>query len=84
MSVTAHFPAALQSIAGHTIVVTEPVTNVGELLRALESLAPGISAELDDPLYNIAVNDEILLHKVEQHPVADGDVVEIVPTLAGG
>ena len=45
---------------------------------------PGLGKELDDPLYNIAVNDELLLHAVDQRPLADGDIVEIVPTMAGG
>jgi molybdopterin converting factor small subunit len=30
------------------------------------------------------VNDEMLLHSVDRHPVKDGDVVEIVPAISGG
>ena len=71
-------------VAGECIVVREAVANVGQLLHALERLKPGIYKELDDPLYNIAVNDEILLHAVDAREVRDGDIVEIIPSMAGG
>ena len=67
-----------------SIVVRESVSTVGQLIEALDRLTPGIARELDDPLYNIAVNDEILLHAVEARSVKDGDVVEVVPSMAGG
>ena len=66
------------------MMVSEPVANVGQLIKVLDRLVPGLAIELDDPLYNIAVNDEMLLHGVDQRAVADGDVVEIIPTMAGG
>lgn len=83
--VTVNFPAALQPIAGGaSLIVRESVTNIGQLLQALERLAPGLGEQLDDPLYNFAVNNELLLHAVDQRPIADGDVVEVIPTMAGG
>ena len=82
--VTVNFPASLAHIAGHSVVVREAVSNVGQLIQALEKLAPGMAKELDDPLYNIAINQEILLHSVDSRPVNDGDVVEIIPSMAGG
>ena len=69
---------------GQSLVVRESVSTVGQLLGALERLAPGLGTELDDPLYNIAVNGELLLHAVDQRPIAEGDVVEVIPTMAGG
>ena len=85
LAVTVNFPAALRPVAGgDSLVVREGVSTVGQLLAALERLAPGLGKELDDPLYNLAVNDELLLHAVDQRPLADGDIVEIVPTMAGG
>ena len=85
LAVTVNFPAALRPVAGgDSLVVRESVSTVGQLLAALERLAPGLGKELDDPLYNIAVNDELLLHAVDQRPIADGDVVEVIPTMAGG
>ena len=84
MPVTVNFPASLQPLTGPTLVVTEAVGNVAQLVTALDRIAPGLAGRLDDPLYNIAVNDELLLHNVDKHPVADGDVIEVVPTIAGG
>jgi molybdopterin converting factor small subunit len=43
-----------------------------------------MAKELDDPLYNIAINQEILLHSVDSRPVKDGDIVEVIPSIAGG
>ena len=84
MAITVNFPAVLHPIAGETLVVRESVATVGQLLQALERLKPGIYKELDDPLYNIAINQEILLHSVDSRPVKDGDIVEVIPTIAGG
>jgi molybdopterin converting factor small subunit len=84
MSITVNFPAALYPLAGPSVIVHEPVATVGELIEALDRIAPGIARELDDPLYNLAVNDEILLHAVDGRAVRDGDVVEIIPSMAGG
>lgn len=84
MSVTVNFPASLSHLAGQSVIVRESVSNVGQLIQALERLAPGMAKELDDPLYNIAINEELLLHSVDSRPVNDGDVVEIIPSIAGG
>jgi molybdopterin converting factor small subunit len=84
VAITVNFPAVLHPLTGETLVVREPVATIGQLLQALDRLKPGIYKELDDPLYNIAVNDEILLHAVEAREVHDGDVVEIIPSMAGG
>jgi len=84
MSVLVHFPAMLHPVAGREQRVDEPVATVGELLAALERLVPGLGAALEDPVYNLAVNDDMLLHGVHTHPLSDGDVVEVIPTIAGG
>ena len=84
MSVTVNFPASLSHLAGQSVVIRESVSNIGQLIEALDRIAPGMARELDDPLYNIAVNQEIMLHSVDSRPVRDGDVVEIIPSLAGG
>ena len=84
MAITVNFPAVLHAVTGESLVVRESVATVGQLFQALERLKPGIGKELDDPLYNVAVNDEILLHAVDAREVRDGDVVEIVPSMAGG
>jgi molybdopterin converting factor small subunit len=84
MAITVNLPASLHGLAGPSIVVHEAVATVGQLIQALDRRAPGLAKELDDPLYNIAVNDEILLHAVERREVRDGDTVEIIPSMAGG
>jgi len=71
-------------MAGASMEVRESVSTVGQLIAALDRLKPGLARELDDPLYNIAINDEILLHAVDSRSVKDGDVVEVIPTIAGG
>ena len=84
MAITVNFPAVLHPVAGERLVVRESVATVGQLLQALERLKPGLYKELDDPLYNIAINQEILLHSVDSRPVKDGDIVEVIPSIAGG
>jgi molybdopterin converting factor small subunit len=82
--ITVNFPASMYPLAGQTMVVRESVATVGQLIQALDRLVPGIARELDDPLYNIAINDEILLHAVDSRTVKDGDVIEVIPSMAGG
>ena len=84
MSVTVNFPSSLAHLAGQSVIVRESVSNIGQLIEALDRIAPGMARELDDPLYNIAINQEIMLHSVDSRPVNDGDVVEIIPSIAGG
>lgn len=82
--ITVNFPAALYPLSGQAVIVHEPVSTVGQLIQALDRLVPGIAKELDDPLYNFAINDEIVLHGVDARAVKDGDVVEVIPSMAGG
>lgn len=84
MAITIRFPAMLQATTGTEVLIDEPVSDVAALLLALERKVPGISTQLADPIFNLAVNDEMLLHGVRKHPLNDGDVVEIVPTISGG
>ena len=82
--ITVYFPAPLHALAGKSLQIGEHVSTLGQVIAALDRLRPGLAKELDDPLYNFAVNDDILLHAVESHPVKDGDTVEVIPTIAGG
>ena len=84
MSIVVRFPAMLQAAAGVELVIDEPVDDVAALLDVLERRVPGLGARLADPIFNLAVNDEMLLHGVARRTLTDGDVVEIVPTIAGG
>jgi molybdopterin converting factor small subunit len=82
--VTVRFPSLLHARAGRELVIDEPVSDLGALLDVLDRRVPGLSRELADPIYNFAVNDAMLLHGVRAHPLNDGDIVEIVPTISGG
>ena len=84
--IAVHLPPMLRPHAGgaETLTITTPVHTIAELLHALLRKAPGLGPQLDDTVYNFAVNDEMLLHGVLQHPVKDGDRVEIVPAISGG
>ena len=66
------------------LTIVGPVNTLGELIVALQRKAPLLAAQLDDAVFNFAVNDEMLLHGVLEHPVKDGDRVEIVPAISGG
>jgi molybdopterin converting factor small subunit len=66
------------------LTITAPVSTMAELLAALERKAPRLVEQLDDSVFNFAINDEMLLHGVQAHPLRDGDRVEIVPAISGG
>jgi molybdopterin converting factor small subunit len=67
-----------------TLTFIEPLATVADLVDALDARIPGFKAQLDDSVFNVAVNDELLLHRARERPLADGDTVEIIPTISGG
>jgi molybdopterin converting factor small subunit len=71
-------------LGADTISITEPVHTLEQLVSVLGRTRPAVAAKLHDTIFNFAVNDEMLLHDVNQHPIEDGDVVEIVPAISGG
>jgi aldehyde:ferredoxin oxidoreductase len=82
--ITVRFPSMLHARAGQQLAIDEPLADLGALVDALDKRIPGLARELADPIFNFAVNDEMLLHGIRTHPLMDGDVVEIVPTISGG
>jgi molybdopterin converting factor small subunit len=86
MPITVHLPSTLRPYAAgaETLTILQPVQTIAELVAALERKAPRLAAELGDSGFKFAVNDEMLLHGVLQHPVKDGDRVQIVPAISGG
>ena len=82
--ITVRLPSGLRAEFGAQLPVDEPVGNVGELVAALERRHPGLGEHLHDSLYNFAVNDTLILHGADAHPLRDGDIVELIPTIAGG
>jgi molybdopterin converting factor small subunit len=66
------------------LTLTEPLATVADLVDALDRRIPGFKEQLDDSVFNFAVNDELLLHRARERRLADGDTVEIIPTISGG
>jgi molybdopterin converting factor small subunit len=82
--ITVRLPSALRQADHDTLHIDAPVATIGELVAMLDHLIPGFAHQMDDALFNFAVNDEMVLHGASQRTLQDGDVVELVPTIAGG
>ena len=77
-------PATLQIGPTDTLVFTEPLATIADLVDALDRRIPGFRDQLEDSVFNFAVNDEIILHGARTRALTDGDRVEIIPTISGG
>jgi molybdopterin converting factor small subunit len=82
--ITVRLPATLRIGTADTLTITTPVDSIAALIEALDQRIPGLREQLDDSVFNFAVNDELVLHHAHERRLADGDVVEIVPTISGG
>ena len=81
--VTVRLPSILREPgAPESVHIDADVATIGDLLNALDHQHPGLASAIDDALYNFAVNDVLVLHRARRHPLMDGDVVGIVPTIA--
>jgi molybdopterin converting factor small subunit len=77
-------PSTLQADGGNRLEISEPVATVAELVDAIDRRIPGFREQLDDSVFNFAVNDEMLLYHARDRELKDGDVVEVIPTISGG
>ena len=90
MAVEVKVTSVLQRITGGQRSVKANGDTVGELLDDLEGTYPGLKAQVTDGgalrrFVNIYVNDEDIRYlDALATPLADGDVVSILPALAGG
>ena len=82
--ISVRLPATLRVGPSDTLFFSEPLASVAELVEALDRRIPGFKEQLDDSVFNFAVNDELLLHHARSRQLADGDTVEIIPTISGG
>ena len=82
--ITVRLPSTLSAAAGDVLEVREPVTDIAALIDILDRRIPGFRDQLDDSVFNFAVNDEMLLFHARDRALCDGDVVEVVPTISGG
>lgn len=82
--ITVRLPSTLRVTAADTLDLHEPIASIGELIELLDRRIPGFRDQLDDSVFNFAVNDEMLLYHARDKALRPGDVVEIVPTISGG
>ena len=82
--ITVRLPGTLRVGSSDILIFDQPLASIGDLIEALDVRIPGFKAQLDDSVFNFAVNDEMLLHHARERRLADGDVVEIIPTISGG
>ena len=82
--ITVVLPSTLRVSDTNRLEVHEPVATIGELVDAIDRRVPGFRDQLDDSVFNFAVNDEMLLHRARDRALRDGDVVEVIPTISGG
>ena len=77
-------PSTLRVNDSDRLEVHEDVRTIAELVEALDKKIPGLREQLDDSVFNFAVNDEMLLIHARERALNDGDVVEVIPTISGG
>lgn len=91
MAVEVQIPAVLKKLTGGAKSVKGEGQTVRELLENLDREYPGIKKQLTSDegelhrFVNVYLNDEDIrfLQQMET-PVKDGDVVSILPAIAGG
>jgi molybdopterin converting factor small subunit len=82
--ITVRLPGTLRVGPSDTLTFDEPIATVDQLVDALDRRIPGFREQLDDSVFSFAVNDELLLYHARERALADGDTVEIIPTISGG
>ncbi|HHG74332.1 ubiquitin-like small modifier protein 1 [Persephonella sp.] len=91
MAVTVRIPTALRRVTQGQGEVQVEAKTIGELIEALEKEFPGIKERLVEEngeirkFVNFFVNDEdIRFLKGKDTELKDGDIVAIIPAIAGG
>ena len=82
--ITVRLPSTLTATSGNVLEVHEAVPDIAALIELLDRRIPGFRDQLDDSVFNFAVNDEMLLFRARDRALCDGDVVEVIPTISGG
>jgi molybdopterin converting factor small subunit len=91
MAVTVRIPTQLRNLSGNAAEVQVDGGTVAEVLKALNAAHPGFDERLFDEsgalrrFVNVFLAEEDIrfLQGIET-PVADGQVISIVPAVAGG
>ncbi len=91
MPVTVLIPTPLRKLTNEQDSVETSASTIAGLIQDLNQQFPGLGARLTDEtgalrrFVNIYVNEEdIRFLKGTETPLADGDSVSIVPSIAGG
>ncbi len=91
MKVTVRIPTALRRLTQGQGEIQIEASSIGELIEKLEEEFPGIKERLVEPngeirkFVNFFVNDEdIRFLNGKNTELKDGDVVSIIPAIAGG
>jgi sulfur-carrier protein len=91
MSVEVRLPTLLRQYTDGTASVTADGATIGEVFAAIVGQYPGLGGQLVDEagalhrFVNVYVNDEDIRYLDSLGtPVAEGDVVSILPAVAGG
>ena len=82
--ITVRLPGTLQVGGNDTLVFSQPLATIADLVIALDQRVPGFRDQLEDSVFNFAVNDVLLLQHAQAQPRADGDRVEIIAAISGG
>ena len=83
-------PPALRSYTGGEDEVVLDVTDLSGILRALEASFPGIRDRVVDeagrrrPYVNVFVNEDLVREDLSSVALKPGDIVHILPSVAGG
>ena len=90
MAIEVRVTSVLQRVTGGKRTVTVDGDTIGEVIESLEGNYPGMKAQVMEDghlrrFVNIYLNDEDIRYLDQLNtPVKDGDVVSILPALAGG
>lgn len=91
MAVTVRIPSPLRKLSAGAALVTVEAGDVRGAIEQLEAAHPGFAERLLDGdgrlrrFVNVFVRDEdVRFQQGLDTPVADGDVISIVPAVAGG
>jgi molybdopterin converting factor small subunit len=88
--VLVRIPPALRSYTGGEDEIVLDVTDLPGILRALEASFPGIRDRVVDeaghrrPYVNVFVNEDLVREDLSSVALKPGDVVHILPSVAGG
>lgn len=91
MSVTVRIPTTLRPLSGGASTVAVDGSTLRQVLQALDKAHPGFSAKLLDGEGNLhkfvnvfVADDDVRYLQGLDTPVSGGQVVSIVPAVAGG